>query len=45
MYDLTGLSLGIAQTFAKQFIKDTSQWAKAIGKPIFLEVSIGRGGP
>ncbi|PVH99042.1 glycoside hydrolase family 5 protein [Periconia macrospinosa] len=37
MYDPTGLSLLIAQTFAKQFIKDTSRWAVDIGKPIFLE--------
>lgn len=38
MNDPTGLSLLVAQTFAKQFVHDTSQWAVEIGKPIYLEV-------
>ncbi|CAI6335021.1 unnamed protein product [Periconia digitata] len=37
MYDPTGLSLLNAQTFAKQFVKDTNKWASDVGKPIFLE--------
>lgn len=37
MYDPTSISLRVSQEFAKNFVRDTNQWSKDIGKPIFLE--------
>ncbi|KAJ4303661.1 hypothetical protein N0V90_002562 [Kalmusia sp. IMI 367209] len=37
MNDPSEANLKAAQDFAKQFINDTSRWAKDVGKPVFLE--------